>query len=92
MEVLTTRVSKELLHAIKEIGAEEKADRAEVVRRLLNKSVKEWRVSKALNMVSIGTWTVRRAAVYVGLTYREMLDVLTEAGVDSGPALKELAE
>jgi len=90
LEVLTTRVTKQLLQAIREIQEEEKADRAEVVRRLLDKSVKEWKVSKALRMVSSGSWTVRKAAAYVGLTYGEMLNTLTEAGVDSGPTLKEL--
>lgn len=92
MEVLTTRVTKELLRAIREIEEEEKAERAEVVRRLLDRSVKEWRLSKAVKMVSFGSWTVRKAAAYIGVSYHDMLDILTEAGVDSGLALREMAE
>lgn len=55
MEVLTARVTKKLLQALKEIEEEEKAVRAEVVRRFLDRSVKEWRTSKAVKMISSGS-------------------------------------
>jgi hypothetical protein len=43
-------------------------------------------------MIREGDWTIRRAASFAGLRYREMLDKMAEAGVDSGPTLKELRE
>jgi len=92
MEVLTTRISKELMEAIRLIEEEEQAERAEVVRRLLDKSVRGWRVEKALKMIGTGAWTIRRAAKFAGLTYYEMVEKMAEAGVDSGPAVKDLSE
>ena len=92
MEVLTTRIPDDLLQAIQEIEREERAERAEVVRRLLDRAVHDWRRAKALRMVSERRWTVRRAAKFAGLTYYEILDKMAEAGVDSGPTLKELRE
>jgi len=92
MEVLTTRIPDDLLKALREIEMDERADRAEVVRRLLDKAVREWRTAKALKMVQEGRWTIRRAANFTGLTYHEMLDKMSETGVDSGPTLKELRE
>lgn len=89
---MTARISDSLLDAIKEIEEEEKADRAEVVRRLLDRSVKEWRLSRALGMASSGAWTTRRAAKYAGLRYHEFIDRLAEAGIDTGPSLKELMQ
>ncbi len=41
-------------------------------------------------MIREAQWTIRQAADFAGLTYREMLDKMAETGVDSGPTLKEL--
>jgi len=92
MEVLTTRVPEELSKAIREIEKEERADRAEVVRRLLDRAVRDWKISKALKMISEGSWTIRRAAKFSGLGYHEILDRMAELGIDSGPTLKDLRE
>jgi len=92
LEVLTTRIPDDLLKAIEEIEKDERSERAEVVRRLLDKAVQEWRLAKALRMIQGGRWTVRRAASFAGLTYYEMLERMADADVDSGPTLKELRE
>ncbi len=92
MEVLTTRIPDDLLKSIQEIEKEERAERAEVVRRLLDRAVHDWKMAKALKMVQEGHWTVRRAARFAGLTYHEILDKMADLGIDSGPTLKELRE
>lgn len=92
MEVLTTRIPDDLLKDIEEIEREERSERAEVVRKLLDRAVHEWKMSKALKMVSDGRWTVRHAAKFAGLTYHEIIEKMTEHGIDSGPSLKELRE
>ncbi len=92
MEVLTTRIPDDLLRDIQEIEKEERSERAEVVRRLLDRAVHDWKLAKALKMISEGRWTIRRAAKFAGLTYPEMLDKMTEGGVDSGPSVKDLRE
>ncbi len=92
MEVLTTRIPEDLLKDIREIEKEERSERAEVVRKLLDRAVHEWKMTKALKMISDGRWTVRRAAKFAGTTYHEILERMTDLGVDSGPALKDLRE
>ncbi len=92
LEVLTTRIPEVLLKAIREIEKEERAERAEVIRRLLDRAVHHWRITKALRMIREGRWTVRRAAKFTGLTYHEVLDKMAEFGIDSGPTLKDLRQ
>ncbi len=48
MKVLTTRIPNDLLKSIQEIEKEERAERAEVVRRLLDRAVHDWKLAKAL--------------------------------------------
>jgi len=92
MEVLTTRIPNDLLEAIREIERDERAERAEVVRRLLDRAVHEWKLAKALRMISEGRWTVRRAARFAGLGYHEILERMSEQGIDSGPSVKDIRE
>jgi len=92
MEVLTTRIPEDLLEAIREIERDERAERAEVVRRLLDRAVHEWKLAKALRMISEGRWTVRRAAKFAGLGYHEILEKMSEQGIDSGPSVKGIRE
>ncbi len=51
--------------------------------------LREKRTTEALTMIREGQWSIRRAASFAGLRYREMLDKMAEAGIDSGPTLKE---
>ncbi len=83
VEVLTTRIPEDLLKDIQQIEKEE----AEVVRKLLDTAVQEWKIAKALKMISEGRWTVRRAAKFAGTTYHEILEKMTDRDVDSGPRL-----
>ncbi|TMI27191.1 hypothetical protein E6H30_02910 [Candidatus Bathyarchaeota archaeon] len=91
MEVLTTRIPEDLLKDIQQIE-KERSERAEVVRKLLDTAVQEWKMTKALKMISEGRWTVRRAARFAGTTYHEILVMMTDRGVDSGPALRDLRD
>ena len=91
MEVLTTRIPEDLLKDIQQIE-KERSERAEVVRKLLDTAVQEWKMTKALKMISEGRWTVRRAARLAGSTYHEILVMMTDRGVDSGPALRDLSD
>jgi len=92
MKVLTTRVEDELMKDLELIGREEKAERAEVTRRMLAGAVKNWKMKKALEKISDGAWTIRMAARFAGITYYEMIEEMAKHGVDSGPALADLRE
>lgn len=92
LKVLTARVDEEIIKDLDEIGGEKKADRAEVARRLLDKAIKEWKLDRALEMISRGSWTIRKAVDYAGLSYYQMLEEMSKHGIDSGPALEDLRQ
>jgi len=92
LKALTARVPEELLEDLKLIEAEEKAERADVVRKLLDGAIRQWRLEKALRMVSEGRWTIRRAAGFARLTYYDFLERMAEAEVSSGPRLEDLGK
>jgi len=46
MEVLTTRIPEDLLKDIQQIEKDERSERAEVVRKLLDTAVQEWKMTK----------------------------------------------
>ncbi len=81
LETITTRVPKDLLQEIKRIEREEKADRAEVVRRLLAEAVQSWRVRKAVEMLREGRCSIRSAAKRAGLSYIQMMEEMEKSGI-----------
>jgi predicted HTH domain antitoxin len=92
MKVLTTRVEDGLMKDLELIEHEEKAERAEVARRLLAEGVRSWKLRKALQKISDGAWTIRSAAKFAGMTYYEMIEEMAKHGIDSGPTLPDLRE
>lgn len=81
LETITTRVPDEIYQDIKRIEEEEKAERAEVIRRLLSDAIKRWKLERALDMLREGRATLRTAAKFAGLTYIEMLDAAEAVGI-----------
>lgn len=90
MGVITARVPDDLFQDIKEIEREEKAERAEVVRKLLDKAIDEWKLKRAIEMLKDGRITFRTAAKKAGLTYVEMLDQVERAGIPIGYSVADL--
>ncbi|KXB01993.1 hypothetical protein AKJ44_01645 [candidate division MSBL1 archaeon SCGC-AAA261F17] len=75
---IATRVDKDLLAQIKEIEREMKADRAEVIRRLLDEGIKKRQLDKAVTMLRDGKVTVSKAAEIAGVSIWEMMEVMRE--------------
>lgn len=90
MKAVTTRISQEDQKWLEEAEKEMGAQRSEVLRRLIEEGLKEWRKEKALNLLEDHEATIRRAAEIAGLTYVEMLEMASEEGIDIGYDLKEL--
>lgn len=96
MKVITARVDDKLFEMIKEICRIEKAERADVIRRLLENAVEQWKINRALQLLREGKVTVRTAARIAGKTYVEMLDLASryDVSVQMAPedVLKDLGE
>lgn len=90
MEIITTRVPEEIYRDIKRIEAEEKAERAEVIRRLLTEAIKRWKLKKALEMLRERKATLRTAARFAGLPYIELLDAVEAASIPLDYTLSDL--
>lgn len=78
-EVTSARLPEWLIRDLKG-DREEKADRATVVRKLLAKAVREWKIERALRLYREGRATSWRAARAAGLTLREMMGASREGG------------
>jgi predicted HTH domain antitoxin len=73
---IATRVNEDMMAQIKEIERETQADRAEVIRRLLDEGVKQYRLKKAVALLRDGKVTVSRAAEIAGLSVWDIVEVM----------------
>lgn len=88
MKVVTSRIPEKYFEDLKIIQEEEKADRAEVIRRLLTKAISDWKKEKALRLLRDHKITIRKAAALADVSYIEMMDLAEK--MDIGYDLKEL--
>ena len=91
MRVITSQISDEYFNDLKSIEKAEHADRAEVIRKLLAKGIKQWKQKKAIELLREHKVTLRKAAEVAGVTYVEMLDLASKNGIDIGYGLEDLA-
>lgn len=89
---VTTRVSNDIAKDLKKISREEELDVSSVVRRLLSKSIKEWKINHALEEYALGRITMWKAARYAGISLREMMDLAAKKGVPLQYTVRELQE
>ncbi len=90
MKVITARIEDSSFEDLKTIEKEEKADRAEVMRKLLALAIKEWKMKKALQLLHTRQVTIRKAAALAEVSYIEMYNAMTKADIDIGYTLAEL--
>jgi len=90
VQTVTTRVPEEIFEDILNIEREEKAERAEVIRRLLADAIKRWKLKRALDGLRERKMSLRSAAKYAGLPYVEMLDEAEKAGITLDYSLRNL--
>lgn len=90
MKTITTRIPEEEEEELKKIEEEEGAKRSEVLRRLIERSIKDWKREKALEMLKDREVTLRKAAELAGVSYLKMWEMASEQGLGSGYGLDEL--
>ena len=90
MRTVTARIPESLLKDIEGIEREERAERAQVIRKLLDSAVKSWKIGKALQELREGRVTLRNASKKAGLSYVEMLDKAEEAGIPIAYSTEDL--
>lgn len=78
---INLRLEPELVAALERIAREESLDRGTVVRRLLESSLAEWHVERALSRYQSGEVSLGRASEEAGLTHWELLEVARTRGI-----------
>lgn len=90
MKVVTARIEDEYFEGLKEIEKDEQTERAEVVRKLLAKAIKDWKLKRALDLLRERKVTIRKAAALAGISYLGMFDLMSKSDIDIGYTLKDL--
>lgn len=90
MKTVTTRIPEDDEEALAALEEELMADRSEVLRRLINKGLAEWRKEDALDQLRNHEITIRQAAELADISYVEMLSLAAEAGIDVGYTVEDL--
>ena len=90
MKVITARIPEKYFKDLKRIEEEEHTERAEVIRKLLAKAIKDWKRQKAIELLKKHQITLRKAAKFADVTYVEVMYMLSEEGIDIGYSLLDL--
>lgn len=80
-EQINIRLRSDLAAALDRVAREEALDRATAIRRLLETSIRQWELERALRGYQTGGLSVGRAAEESGLTQWELLDAARLAGI-----------
>ena len=90
MKTVTTRIPEDDEEALSALEGELMADRSEVLRRLINRGLAEWRKEDALDQLRNHEITIRQASELAGISYVEMLSLAAETGIDVGYTVEDL--
>lgn len=95
-EQINIRLEAHLVSALERVAREEALDRATTIRRLLESSIKDWELERALLQYRRGEVSLGRAAEESGLTQWELIDAVRAAGMayplDAGDVAHRLRE
>ncbi len=80
-EQVNIRLEPDLLAALERVAREESLDRGIVIRRLLERSIEQWELERAVREYQSGEMSLGRAAEEAGITQWELLDLVRTAGV-----------
>jgi TDG/mug DNA glycosylase family protein len=90
-EQINIRLKSDLAAALDRVAREESLDRATVIRRLLDDSLRRWELDRAVRGYQTGELSLGRAAEEAGLTQWDLLEAVKRAGV-AHPLTAEEAE
>ncbi len=81
-ETISVRLGKDIGKELLEVEKKWHIDRSEVIRRLLAKAIKDWKIENALERLAAHKITLGKAAEESGVSIWEMLDIVKDKGVD----------
>jgi len=91
-EIVSTRVSEDMAKDIEEIEKEEKADRATVVRKLLEKAIADRKLERAVTLYASGKITLLKASKIAGLSLWDMMEIAKQRKISFQYTYEEFRE
>lgn len=82
MATISLRVEDSFVKELEQVEKNWQADRSEVVRRLLSRSLQEWKLEHALERLREGKISIGKAAEESGLSLWEMLEIVKTRAID----------
>lgn len=91
-ELVATRLPQNLVAELKKIESVEQSDRSTVLRKLLAKSIADWKKEHAARLYSENRVTLERAATEAGMSAREMMEYLKARKIPAQYGLEDFEE
>jgi predicted HTH domain antitoxin len=83
-KLMNTRVPIVIMSEVENIAKEEHTDKSSVVRKLLDRAIKNWKLEKASKMYADKKVTLEKAAEIALVSVRGMINYLREKGMEIG--------
>lgn len=83
-KLMNTRVPIAILNQVENIAKEEQTDKSSVVRKLLDRAIKQWKLEKVANMYTERKVTLEKSAELAGVSVRELINYLKEKELEIG--------
>ncbi len=90
MKVITARIEDKSYKDLIRITQDEKTELAGILRKLLDESIREWKIKKAIQLLKRREVTIRKAASMAEVSYVEMMDLISKERIDIGYSLSDV--
>lgn len=87
---ITTRITKDMDKDLIIVAKTEYLDKSTVIRRLLAKSLEEWKIEYALKMYKEGKFSTEQTAKFANVSVWRLFDLLKEKKIPLNYDMEEL--
>lgn len=90
MATISVRVDGDMLRDLELLRKDAKVDRSEVIRRLLDRALKEIKFERATQLLREHKISIGKAAELAGVTIYEIIGAMKKYGIEIGYSMEEL--
>lgn len=90
MGTISVRLDKQTLKDLEMLREDVKADRSEIIERLLNKALKEEKLEKAMELLRKQKISIGKASEMAEITIYEIIEGMKKYGVHLGYSIEDL--
>ena len=90
LEAVTTRLPRDMLREVERLAQNEKVDRSELIRRLLDFALQQKRIDEAVRAYQEGKVTLWKAAEIAGISLRKMMELVRTKKITVSYTLDDL--